>query len=83
VKKQGNRRRRVALPVVQPSPMVRCSRLSATITERTCIARWVRGQDRSIVRLDGPSVSGRGDSSVPYVSCRDCADGARRAGGAT
>ena len=76
------RGRRVALHVLQPSESIRCDRLSATVSVRTCVARWTKAQDRSTVRLDGYSISGRGDGSAPYVSCRGCDEGRERAGGA-
>lgn len=70
---------RRALPVVQLSDSIRCTRLSATIAVSTCVARWLRAQDRSAVRIDGHWVSGRGDAGLPYLSCRDCAEGRERA----
>jgi hypothetical protein len=73
------RRKRVSLPVLAPSEPIRCDRLSATVSVRTCVARWLRAQDRSTVRLDGHSISGKGDGSAPYVSCRGCDEGRERA----
>jgi hypothetical protein len=72
-------KRRVSLPVLAPSEPIRCERLSATVSVRTCVARWLRAQDRSTVRLDGHSISGKGDGSAPYVSCRGCDEGRERA----
>lgn len=73
------RRKRASLPVLAPSEPIRCARLSATVSVRTCVARWLRAQDRSIGRIDGHSISGKGDGSAPYVSCRGCDEGRERA----
>lgn len=70
---------RRALPVLAPSEQIRCDRLSATITVATCTARWHKAQDRSIVRIDGHSVSGVGDAGAAYLSCRGRPEGAERA----
>lgn len=76
-RRRDNARR--ALPVVQPSEPIRCTRLSATITVGTRVARWLKAQDRTAVRIDGHWVSGRGDAGLPYLSCRDCPEGRSRA----
>lgn len=73
------RHKRVLLPVLAPSEPIRCTRLSATITVGTCVARWLKAQDRSTQRIETHSVSGRGDAGLPYLSCRDCAEGRARA----
>lgn len=73
------RRNKRVLPALAPSESIRCDRLSATITVATCVARWQRAQDRSCVRIDGHSLSGKGDGSAPYVSCRGCDEGRERA----
>ena len=72
------RNKRVALLVLASSEPIRCDWLSATITVATCVARWQRAQDRSCVRIDGHSLSGKGDAGAAYISCRDCPDGAER-----
>lgn len=73
------RNKRVALPVLAPSDPIRCTRLSATIPAGTCVARWLKAQDKTTQRIENNSVSGRGDAGLPYLSCRDCAEGRARA----
>lgn len=75
------RRNKRVLPVLASSESIRCDWLSATITVATCVARWQRAQDRSCVRIDGHSLSGKGDAGLAYLSCRHCHEGRERAQG--
>lgn len=70
------------LPVVE-SPQVRCEKLLATLPEATCAARWRLAQSRSVVRTSGTVCGGWSYEGEQYASCRGCAVGATRAGGAT
>ena len=55
----------------------------ATLPEATCAARWRLAQSRSVVRTSGTVCGGWSYEGEQYASCRGCAVGATRAGGAT